>query len=76
MTATTTTAETLVKTRATPDERRATAVGIVLVLLAAFVLWAFGFGVESGLKSTFNLSLPGERFQGRDFRMRLIPTTR
>jgi simple sugar transport system permease protein len=53
-----------VKTRATPEERRATAVGIVLILLGAFVFWAFGLGVESGQTSTFNLSLPGERFQG------------
>lgn len=53
-----------IKIRATPEERRATAIGIVLVLLAAFVFWVFGLGVESGVRSTFNLSLPGERFQG------------
>ena len=34
--------------RATPDERRATAVGVVLVVIAGFVLWVFGFGVEAG----------------------------
>jgi len=52
-----------VKTRATPEERRATVVGVVLVLLGAFVFWIFGLGVESGDRSNFNLSLPGERFQ-------------
>jgi len=51
-----------VRTRATPEERRATVIGVVLVVLAAFVLWAFGLGLESGVRSTFNLSLPGERF--------------
>jgi len=64
MTASSTTTETTVKTRATPEERRATAVGIVLILLGAFVLWVFALGVESGVQSTFNLSLPGERLQG------------
>ena len=63
MTAASTTPETTVKTRATPEQRRATAIGIVLILLGAFVLWAFGLGVAPGLTSTFNLSLPGERIQ-------------
>jgi ABC-type uncharacterized transport system permease subunit len=49
--------------RATPEERRATAIGIVLVVLGAFVLWVFGFGVDSGDVSTFNLSLPGAKYQ-------------
>lgn len=52
-----------VKTRATPEERRATIVGIILIALAAFVFWAFGLGAGAGLDSTFELSLPGERFQ-------------
>ena len=52
-----------VKTRATPEEKRATAVGIVLILLGVFVFWAFGLGVEQGSTSTFNLSLPGETVQ-------------
>lgn len=52
-----------VKTRATPEERRATAIGVILVLLGAFVFWIFGLGVESGARSNFNLSLPGERFE-------------
>ncbi len=58
----TTAAETKVldKVRATPEEKRATAIGIVLVAIAAFVLWVFGLGVESSFTSTFNLSLPGE----------------
>ncbi len=34
-----------------------------MLLLAAFVVWVFGLGLESGVRSTFNLSLPGERFQ-------------
>ncbi|MFB3098822.1 MAG: ABC transporter permease [Acidimicrobiia bacterium] len=63
MTAASTTPETTVKTRATPEQRRATAIGIVLILLGAFVLWVFGLGVAPGLTSTFNLSLPGERIQ-------------
>jgi simple sugar transport system permease protein len=63
MTAAATPAEVEVKTRATPAERRATVIGVVLVVLAAFVFWAFGLGLESGVRSTFNLSLPGERFQ-------------
>jgi simple sugar transport system permease protein len=58
------TTDTAVETRATPEEKRATIIGIVLILLAAFVFWAFGLGVEDGIASTFNLSLPGERFQG------------
>ena len=50
------------ETRATPEERRATAIGGVLVLMAAFVFWVFGLGVGSNAASTFNLSLPGARF--------------
>ncbi|MEX1125393.1 MAG: ABC transporter permease [Acidimicrobiia bacterium] len=49
--------------RATSEERRATVIGVVLVILAAFVFWVFGLGVESGVTSMFNLSLPGERLQ-------------
>lgn len=52
------------KTRATPQERRATIVGTVLILLGVFVFWIFGLGVASGAQSTFNLSLPGEAVQG------------
>lgn len=51
-----------IKIRATPEERRATAVGVILVVLAAFVYWVFGRGVTDGVTSTFNLSLPGARF--------------
>ena len=50
-------------TRATPEQRRATTIGIVLVLLGAFVLWVFALGVEEGSRSTFNLSLPGAKVQ-------------
>jgi ABC-type uncharacterized transport system permease subunit len=49
--------------RATPDQRRATAVGTVLVLLAAFVVWVFAFGVSGTDVSTFNLSLPGAKYE-------------
>lgn len=58
--ATSVSAEPIVQIRSTPDERRATVIGIVLIGLAAFVLWVFALGVESGLESTFNLSLPGD----------------
>jgi simple sugar transport system permease protein len=63
MTATTVTSATKVKARATPEQRRATAIGSVMLLLAGFVAWVFGLGVDSGVRSTFNLSLPGARFQ-------------
>jgi simple sugar transport system permease protein len=53
----------VVDVRATPEEKRATVVGIVLILLAVFTFWAFGLGVAGGLESTFNLSLPGARFE-------------
>jgi general nucleoside transport system permease protein len=59
---TTTVPETTVRVRATPEERRATFVGLVLIALAAFVFWAFGIGVAADLDSTFNLSLPTDRF--------------
>ncbi len=62
MTTATTDAGAAIATRATPDERRATVIGIVLILLGAFVLWAFALGSESGAQATFNLSLPGARF--------------
>lgn len=51
-----------VKTRATPEQRRATAIGTALILLGAFVFWAFGLGSEAGSEATFNLSLPGAKF--------------
>lgn len=54
--------EHVVVTRATPEQKRATAIGIVLILLAALTFWIFGLGVQSGLESTFNLSLPGARY--------------
>ena len=49
--------------RATPEQRRARTVGILLVALGAFALWVFGLGVDSGDVSTFNLSLPGAKYQ-------------
>ena len=55
----TTTHNAPAKVRATPDERRATSIGIVLVVLAAVVVWIFALGVESSSISTFNLALPG-----------------
>jgi general nucleoside transport system permease protein len=56
--------ETLeLQNRATPEERRSTIVGWVLIALGAFVVFAFGFGVEPGSTATFNLSLQTDRFQ-------------
>ncbi|HLF60161.1 MAG TPA: ABC transporter permease [Acidimicrobiia bacterium] len=63
MTSTAVTSEKSIDRRATSEERRATVIGVALVILAAFVFWVFGLGVESGVTSLFNLSLPGERFQ-------------
>jgi simple sugar transport system permease protein len=54
--------EHVVVTRATPEQKRATVIGIVLILLGALTFWIFGLGVQSGLESTFNLSLPGARY--------------
>jgi simple sugar transport system permease protein len=53
-----------VEKRATPEERRSTIVGLVLIALGLFVVFFFGFGVEAGLDATFNLSLGTDRFQG------------
>lgn len=53
-----------VHSRATPEERRSTVVGWVLIALGVFVFVFFGLGVEAGLQSTFNLSLQTDRFQG------------
>ena len=50
------------RTRLTREERRATSIGVVLLLLAAFVLWAFGINVDPDLDANFQLSLAGERF--------------
>jgi simple sugar transport system permease protein len=63
MTAAATTATARVKSRATPEQRRATFIGSVMLVLAGFVVWVFGLGVESAAQSTFNLSLPGARFE-------------
>ena len=58
--AVTTSTDIVEKVRSTPEERRATAIGIVLIAIAAFVLWVFALGVDSSYVSTFNLSLPGD----------------
>ena len=63
MTAVSTASDVKITARATPEQRRATVIGTVLLLLAGVVVWVFGLGVESGARSTFNLSLPGERIQ-------------
>ncbi|MEA3503509.1 MAG: ABC transporter permease [Actinomycetota bacterium] len=62
-----TTTTTEVQVRATPAQRRATVVGVILVALAAFVFWAFGLNVAGDLDSTFKLSLPGDRFEGLEW---------
>jgi len=63
MTAVTERGETAVRIRATPEERRSTIVGGVLIALSLFMFWAFVFGVDPSLDSTFNLSLQTDRFQ-------------
>lgn len=55
--------ETETRVRATPEERRSTIVGVVLIVLGLYVLWAFGLGSDAGLDATFNLSLQNDRFQ-------------
>jgi simple sugar transport system permease protein len=52
------------RNRATPEERRSTIVGWVLIALGLIVIFAFGFGAEPGAEATFNLSLQTDRFQG------------
>ncbi len=50
-----------VKERATPEERRARIVGLILIGMAAFVFWSFGLNVMGDLDSTFKLALPTDR---------------
>lgn len=52
-----------VRNRATPEERRSTIVGWVLIALGLFIVFFFGFGIDAGLDSTLNLSLQTDRFQ-------------
>lgn len=52
-----------VRNRATPEERRSTLSGLVLLGLGLFVVFVFGFGREGDLDSTFNLSLQTDRFK-------------
>ncbi len=52
-----------VKVRLTAEEKRARILGGVYFGLALFVLWAFTLGVDSGLDSTFKLSLPRDRIK-------------
>lgn len=63
MTAVSDTPDVAASTRSQPEERRATVVGVVLILLAVFTFWVFGLGSEAGFESTFKLSLPGARFE-------------
>lgn len=56
--------EAPVRVRATPEARRATIIGIVLLALAVVVFWVFGLGSPPDATSTLNLSLPNDRFQG------------
>lgn len=67
MTAATTTVDTPIQRRATADERRARITGWVLIVLAAFVLWAFGLNVDGSLDATFRLALPTDRFSDIDW---------
>lgn len=50
--------------KATPEERRARIVGGMLIVLAAFVFWAFGLNVMGDLDATFKLTLPTDRYAG------------
>jgi simple sugar transport system permease protein len=52
-----------VKSRATPDERRSTIVGWILIVLGVIIFIVFGLGTEPGLLAAFNLSLQTDRFQ-------------
>jgi simple sugar transport system permease protein len=52
-----------VKVRAPAEERRARIVGLILIILAAFVFWAFGLNVLGDLDATFKLALPTDRIQ-------------
>ncbi len=52
-----------IRVRSTPEERRSSGVGGVLIALSLYVFWAFVFGVDPGLDSTFNLSLQTDTFQ-------------
>lgn len=56
-------ADVEVRVRATPEERRSSMVGGVLVALSLYVFWAFVFGVDADLDATFNLSFATDRFQ-------------
>jgi ABC-type uncharacterized transport system permease subunit len=58
------TSTTQISIKATPEERRARIVGGVLIVIAAFVFWAFGLNVMSDLDATFKLTLPTDRFTG------------
>ncbi len=49
--------------RTSTEERRATIIGIILMVLAAVVLGVFAFGVPPDATSTFNLSLPTDAIQ-------------
>jgi hypothetical protein len=53
---------TQVSVKATPEERRARIIGVILIVLAAFVFWVFGLGVMGDLNATFRITLPTDRF--------------
>ena len=63
MTAIAETALTEVHSRSTPQERRSTLVGLVLIGLAIVTFAVFALGVGADLAATFNLSLASDRFQ-------------
>ncbi len=54
----------MIHVRATPEEKRSTIIGAVLIALGAYIFWQFGLGVEPGLQATFNLSLQTDTVQG------------
>lgn len=63
MTAVAPVSEGAVRVKATPEERRSTIVGWVLIALGIFVFFAFGLGSEPGMDATLNLSLQTDRFK-------------
>ncbi len=63
-TATKPTSRKIVVIETSADVRRSIVVGVVLLALASVMLGVFAFGVATDASSTFNLSLPTDRFQG------------
>jgi ABC-type uncharacterized transport system permease subunit len=48
----------------TTEARRARIIGLIMIVLAAFVFWFFGLNVGGELNANFVLTLPTDRFAG------------